>query len=157
MGKGNSMQGIVAKRGAMVIVGIAVILVGASMALLVTRQRKPVTDFETCKAAGGTVFETYPEQCRANEVTYMNQAQLESRDQGQDKDVSMYIGMKEEEALAKAKEDSIPARVIERDNESLPVTMDYVFGRYNFHVKDGTVYKVDIEGSATDSPKVIDE
>lgn len=60
--------------------------------------------------------------------------------------------MTEKAALAKAGQDKTPARVVERDGKSLPVTMDFAFGRHNLYVKDGKVYKVEIEGQATDQP-----
>lgn len=60
-------------------------------------------------------------------------------------DDSKYIGLTEKAALAKAKQSNIPARVVKRDDEALPVTMDFVSGRYNFYVRDGKVYSVEVE------------
>ncbi|ORW10539.1 hypothetical protein [Mycolicibacter longobardus] len=57
-----------------------------------------------------------------------------------------YLGLAEQEALDKAKRENKPVRVVERDGKHLPVTMDLIPGRLNFSVKDGAVYKVDIEG-----------
>ncbi|MCV7382233.1 hypothetical protein H7K14_00115 [Mycolicibacter longobardus] len=57
-----------------------------------------------------------------------------------------YLGLAEQEALDKARRENKPARVVERDGKHLPVTMDLIPGRLNFSVKDGAVYKVDIEG-----------
>lgn len=58
---------------------------------------------------------------------------------------SQYIGLTEKAALAKAKQSNVPARVVERDDESIPVTMDFVPGRYNLYVRDGKVYNIRIE------------
>ncbi len=57
-----------------------------------------------------------------------------------------YIGLTEESALAKAKEANIPCRVVERNGEGLIITMEYAPGRLNLYVKDGKVYKVNVEG-----------
>ena len=58
--------------------------------------------------------------------------------------------MLEDDALADASNNDIPARVVERDGEPLPVTMDFIEGRHNFYVRDDLVYKVEIEGEAKD-------
>ena len=50
-----------------------------------------------------------------------------------------YVGLSEEDALAKAKSENKPARVVERNGEALPVTMDFVVGRLNLTVNNGKV------------------
>lgn len=95
-------------------------------------------DFESCKNAGGTILESYPERCLIHGESYVNE--------GQASDTSGYVGLSEQSAMDKAKAANVPHRVVERDNESLAVTMDYVVGRLNFHVRDGHVYRVEIEG-----------
>jgi hypothetical protein len=112
--------------------------------VLLLRPVTVVTNFEQCRTAGGALLETYPEQCMINGVSFTNSAQSVSID------TSGYIGMIEEAAMAKAEAAHTPARVVERDGEGLPATMDFVFGRHNLYVKDGKVYKVDVEGYASD-------
>ena len=117
------------------------------------QRRSKVTDFESCKAAGGIILEMYPEQCRVYGASYINESQVSpgTPEPGATTNGDEYIGLSESDALAKAEEENIPARVVERDGEGLPITMDFVFGRLNFYVKDGNVYKVEVEGLASDS------
>lgn len=122
----------------LIIAALAVVVV-----MLLMRPAKIVSNFEQCKAAGGAVLESYPEQCLIRGTTFTNSAQHVGGDD--------YVGLSETEALAKAKQANVPARVVERDGESLPITMDFVFGRHDLYVKDGKVYKVEIEGQATDT------
>ena len=60
-------------------------------------------------------------------------------------DAQRYIGLPETDAMAQAAESNTPARVIERDGESLPATMDLRPGRLNFTVEDGRVSDVYVE------------
>lgn len=60
---------------------------------------------------------------------------------------STYIGLSEQAALDKAKAEAKTARIVERDGQALSMTMDYAPGRLNLSVKDGKVYKVQVEGS----------
>ena len=53
-----------------------------------------------------------------------------------------YIGMSEEEALEQAEEDGEVARVVSRDGEDLPVTMDFMPDRLNFTIEEGVVVDV---------------
>ena len=126
-------------KGPMITTGVLALLIVIIMVVLfIDPWRKPVTNFATCQAAGGTILESYPEQCLYDGKTYTNGEQQATDGE--------YIGLTEEEALQKAKESDTPARVVERDDESLPVTMDFVFGRQNLYVRDGRVYKVTTEG-----------
>lgn len=115
--------------------------------VLVARQMQlsAIETFEDCKNARGEIMESYPEQCRINGKTFVNDAQLPGTGE-------VFVGLSEQEALDKAAREQIPARVIERDGQPLPATMDFVYGRHNFSVKDGRVYAVCVEGEATDSP-----
>lgn len=123
--------------------GVVVILAGVIVVLLLRPSVQVVTNYEQCKQAGGTLLEIYPEQCLVVGTMFVNEAQTGD---------GSYIGMTEKGALAKAELEKIPARVVERDDEALPVTMDFSFGRHNFFVKNGTVYKVEVEGQGTDLP-----
>lgn len=121
--------------GAVIVVLVIVLLV---------QPPRVVTNFEQCKAAGGALLESYPEQCLIAGTTFTSPMQVPD-------DSADYIGLTEAAALAKARQHNLAARVIERDGKSLPVTMDFSFGRHNFSVRDSKVYKVDIEGLATDT------
>lgn len=121
-------------------------MVGAVVLVTVMVLRRPaatVNNFEQCRLAGGALMESYPEQCHINGKTFVNDAQL--------LDGSQYMGLTEKAALVKAEQATVPARVVEREGESLPVTMDFVFGRHNLYIKDGKVYNVEIEGQAMDT------
>ncbi len=79
--------------GIMVIVAIAAAVAGAIYAgqieKNVTRStaidESPITDFETCVAAGNPVMESYPEQCSAGGQTFANTKQ-EQASNGMDSD-----------------------------------------------------------------------
>lgn len=102
-----------------------------------------INSFDACKDAGGALLQSYPEQCLIYGQTYVNTAQLNSG--------SEYVGLSEQAALDKAEAEDKQARVVERDGEPLEITADFVFGRLNLHIKDGVVYKVEIEGLAQDN------
>lgn len=109
--------------------------------------RKPqgegnISNFQQCKDAGSRIAESYPEQCMLGGQTFVNDAQ--SVDAGNE-----YVGMSEQEALDKAKAEDKTARVVERDGESLPMTMDLQYGRLNFYIQDGMVYRVYVESESS--------
>lgn len=131
-------------RGAWWIIIGLVAAIGVTLAAVQMRPPKKIHTFEQCIKAGGARLESFPEQCSIRGKTFTNTHQQ------QPESGATYIGMSENEALARAEKERIPARVVERDGESLPVTYDFVSGRHNLHVKDGVVYKVDIEGQATE-------
>lgn len=112
----------------------------ALIALSVVTGLRPADDigsFQACEAAGGTIAESYPQRCHIDGRSFVNADWVDEDD---------YLGLAEQEALDKARRENKPARVVERDGKHLPVTMDLIPGRLNFSVKDGAVYKVDIEG-----------
>lgn len=57
-----------------------------------------------------------------------------------------YIGMTAMQAEAKASLMNVPFRVVMRDGESLPVTMDYRPGRINATVEGDIVVSYEVEG-----------
>ena len=67
--------------------------------------------------------------------------------QSVDSPANAYIGLTEQTALDKAQAENKPARIVERDGEPLAVTMDFMPGRLNLSVRDGKVYKVQVEGA----------
>ena len=124
------------------------VLLGAAIVgavLLNIAPGKNVQNYEECKAAGGTIAESYPEQCMINGKTFVNSGGDSGNATNTDKPKG-YAGLLEEDALAKAKSENKPARVVERNGEALPVTMDFVVGRLNLTVNNGKVEKVEVEG-----------
>lgn len=57
-----------------------------------------------------------------------------------------FVGMTVEEAESLASEQNIAFRVVMRDGQSLPMTMDYRPGRINATVESGMVVRAQIEG-----------
>ena len=127
------------------VLGVAVVVLTVGIAVLLFRPATIVASFEQCRKAGGALLESYPEQCMINGASFTNSAQ------SVDFDTDKYIGLTESEAVDRAKRHNTPARVVERDGESLPTTMDFIFGRYNLYVNDGKVFKVEAEGQAQDN------
>ena len=52
---------------------------------------------------------------------------------------SSYIGLNEQDAIAKANKDNVTYRVTERNGEGLPSTMDYSPNRLNFAVTNNKI------------------
>jgi hypothetical protein len=122
------------------IIVAACCVVLAVFAALLLRPGKEINDFQTCKDAGGAILESYPERCMIDKKSFTN------KEQSLPGDVSGYIGLAEQVALDRAVAEGHSARVIERDGESLPVTMDFIPGRLNLIVKEGKVDRVQVEG-----------
>lgn len=101
-----------------------------------------VSNFEACIEAGGVLMESFPPQCALNGKTFTS-GSMRPDDSNSS---SEYVGLTEQAALDKAKSENTPARVVERDGESLPVDASFQPGRLNFHVKDGKVISVHVEG-----------
>ena len=141
----KSGQNNISVKGAVVTLSAVALIIAASVVYVMMQPPKKVSNFEECIDAGGPLMESYPEQCSYDGQTYVNETQRPPKESG-------YIGMMEDEALLTASDNKIPARVVERDDESLPVTMDFIYRRHNFYVRDGFVYKVDIEGEGEDIP-----
>jgi hypothetical protein len=53
-----------------------------------------------------------------------------------------YLGLTEADATALAESDGVPSRVVEREGEELPVTLDFNPDRLNFVIEDGVVVQV---------------
>ena len=124
-----------------VLITVGLVLIVGSIVWAVYEKNAETTSeigsFQTCKDAGGRIVESYPEQCFINGRSFTNP--------NQQVDDSGYVGLTEDEAQEKASRDGETIRVVERDGESLPVTMDLMEGRLNLSVKDGRVYKVHTE------------
>ncbi len=126
---------------AICVLGLAAI--GALVFLNLT-PGKNVSNYAECKAAGGNIAESYPEQCIIDGKTFVNNDANTGNKTNTD-DPDGYVGLQEQDALDKAKAENKPARVVKRNGEDLAVTMDYAKGRLNLTVNNGIVEKVDIE------------
>lgn len=124
---------------------VAVGLMVVALVVINIAPGKNVTSYQECKDAGGDIAESNPEQCTINGKNYVKG----SSDGGSKTDTGAsdtYVGLTEKDALARAKNENKPARVVNRNGEDLPVTMDFVEGRLNLTVNNGKVEKVDVEG-----------
>ena len=54
---------------------------------------------------------------------------------------SDYLGLTEAQAMKKAREQGRPARVVRKDDEVFPATLDYNPDRVSFEIDDGKVTK----------------
>ena len=120
-------------------IALAIVVV-ITFVTMTQRTDNMIDSFQACKDAGGRIAESYPEQCFINGKSFTNDQQ--SLD---DRSVE-YIGLTEQEVLDRASRANKAARVVSRDDEALPVTMDFMPGRLNLHIKNGKVYKVQVEG-----------
>ena len=120
---------------------ICIVAVIAVVVLMREKSDKDINSFQTCKDAGGAILESYPEQCMLNDKSFTNETQ------SVDSPADAYIGLTEQTALDKTQAENKPARIVERDGEPLAVTMDFMPGRLNLSVRDGKVYKVQVEGA----------
>lgn len=120
------------------VIVVCAIAAGIAVGVTVRNSRSESIDsYDKCKNAGGRIGESYPEQCFIYGKSYVNTGSV--------RDSTGYVGLSEQAAKDKAKSAGVPSRVVERDGEPLPVTMDYVPGRVNLYVRSGDVYRVDIE------------
>lgn len=123
------------------VAAVAVVAVSvAGILLWMPGADKNINTFQACKDASGTILESYPEQCKINGKSFTDSTQSVDKS-----GTNAYIGLAEQAALDKAKSENKSARIVERDGEALPVTMDYAPGRLNFYVKDGKVYRLQVE------------
>ena len=120
---------------------VCAVAVIAAVVVMQEKSDKDINSFQTCKDAGGAILESYPEQCMLNGKSFTNETQ------SVDSPANAYIGLTEQTALDKAQAENKPARIVERDGEPLAVTMDFMPGRLNLSVRDGKVYKVQVEGA----------
>lgn len=140
---------------------VIIVILGITVGALAGRQPKIVANFDQCISAGGS--ELIPEDAGRNAsptcvIDGVSFNQKGSRNQMNNKpqrpnrpssDVrskqKMFMGLTEVEAMEKAQDEDITVRVLERDGQPLPMTMDLIQGRVNLSIKDGVVYKVDVE------------
>ena len=119
---------------------LVIALLGILAGIIISK--KDATNFKECANAGGTVMESYPERCTINGKTFTNESQsVETTGEA-------YVGLSEEAALNKAANAGRAARVVKRDNQELPITMDFSPGRLNLYVQDNRVYMVQVEGQS---------
>lgn len=141
----NNKQGAIS-RMSMVIYTVVVILVTAAV-IVIYNSKTSVNSFQECRDKGGEVTideKTHKSSCRLKNKIF-DKMTHQGGDKSDSADEQKYIGLKEDEALEQAEEDGKSARVVERDGESLTVTMDLRQGRLNFTVEDGKVTGVTVE------------
>ncbi len=124
--------------GITVAVIIGVLILG--FAAWAVTSKKDVNSFKECVAVGGAIMESYPERCTMNGKTFTNEAQ------SMEVNGEAYVGLSEEAALSRAAEAGKAARIVRRDSQDLPVTMDFSPGRLNLYVQNDRVYMVQVEG-----------
>lgn len=105
------------------------------------QQQTPIASFQECKEANGQIAPEKPYECTINNQTYVDPSSAQVPVSSPDD----YIGLSEQEAVDKANKKNIPNRVIERDGQTLMETEKLIPGRISFYVRDGKVYKVDID------------
>ncbi len=132
------------KRGVIIAIFIVILLGITAMVLVNITPGKKVETYEQCKDAGGTIAESYPEQCIINGKTYINNS-ITSGNKTDTGEATGYVGLSEQDALQKAANEKKAARVVMRNGEGLPVTMDFSPGRLNLTVNNGVVEKVEVE------------
>lgn len=147
----NDQKRIPSVKWAALTLGSVMLVVAVCLVFLALNPVKKVSNFNECIAAGGARMESYPEQCLYKKKTYFNEAQRMPEEPADSTNGSEYVGLLEDHALTRASTSNTPARVVERDGEGLPATMDFVYGRLNLYVRDGKVYKVEVEGQAKDA------
>lgn len=135
-----------------VLVALCVLaLIGMTVMMLLWKPDKQmVANFQECKNAGGAIMESYPEQCMIDGKSFTNSTQTQPKPDPTPKPDTTkdgkYVGLSERAALDKAEAAGKNARIVERDGVYLPVDASFQPGRLNFHVKNGKVYLVHVEG-----------
>ncbi len=114
------------------------VAISAVTMLLRAPSKQLINSFQACKNAGGMIAESYPERCFIDGTSFVNDKQAL-------KPADDYVGLSEQAALDKAMAENRLARVVQRDDESLAITMDLAHGRLNFYIRNGIVEKVVIE------------
>jgi hypothetical protein len=137
-----------------VLVALCVLaLIGMTVMMLLWKpDKQTATNFQECKDASGAIMESYPEQCMIDGKSFTNSTQTQPKpdpDPTPEPDTTKdgkYVGLSERAALDKAETAGKNARIVERDGVYLPVDASFQPGRLNFHVKNGKVYLVHVEG-----------
>ena len=130
---------------ALVILLLAVLIAALYRASrLFGEDQQTATSFGECRDMGGTIAESYPEQCFIGDQSFVNPGLLEGLHVDQ-VDTSECIGLSEADAYSKADSNGQAARVVSIDGESQTVIMNYIPGRLNLHMVDGLVDRVEVE------------
>lgn len=124
----------------LLVVGAIIVAIIVLMIVFAKQSTPPASDFASCKSAGGSILESYPERCVLNGQSFTNE------DQTIIPSSQEYVGLSEEAAMSKASQTGKTARVVQRNGEDLSVTMDFAPGRLNLYIQDDKVYMVQVEG-----------
>ena len=116
-------------------IGLAVVSLVLAAALVWQMNKEPVPNTnEPATSEQEPADSDQPENTDAGCRTFTN---------GNQACTSWYIGLSEEDALAKATREELAHRVVVREGESLPVTMDLREDRINFEIENGKVTKAE--------------
>lgn len=135
-----------------------VIIVILAVAVGVLAGQKPViiTNFEECDALRESITTRNTNSnggkrvCKINGERFYEEGMIEE-DANNESAGSLssaeeaYMGLTEEEAVAKAESLNVPVRILERDGQFFPMTMDLVHGRVNLTINNNKVTAVQIE------------
>ena len=155
--KKNSSKG--SKANIVIAVQIVIIIILAiTVGVLAGKETRIVTNFEECNAISGSVTTektkifSKKRVCEINGERFYEERMIEedtNDDSGKVEDMTpaeeAYIGLTEEEAVAKAESLNVPVRILERDGQFFPMTMDLVHGRVNLTINNNKVTAVQIE------------
>ena len=149
--KKNSSKG--SKANIVIAVQIVIIIVLATaLGILAGKGPHIITNFEDCDAMTGSIT-TESNGRRVclinNDKFYEDNMEDYSTD---DQPIQVmtpaeeaYMGLTEEAAIAKAEGLNVPVRILERDGQFFPMTMDLVDGRVNLTINNNKVTAVQIE------------
>ena len=138
---------------------VVILFLGVTVAILAGQPPQIVANFEQCKEVFGSKIVETKTWTRVERACDINGERFYERDmnsQSNENDsqdstseeqprASEFIGLTEEQAMQKAEDSNTPIRVLERDGNPLPATMDLVEGRVNLYIKDGVVKKAIVE------------
>lgn len=143
-----------------------IVLFTITVGILAGQPPRIVTNFEQCSEIFGSEITETRTWTRIERACDINDVRFYERDMvapppsdsqrsrgghdGSSRSGREFLGLTEEVAVAKAERADRPVRVLERDSEPFPATMDLVEGRVNLYIKDGVVYRVNIEGVDAD-------
>lgn len=116
-----------------------------------------VNSFVSCKEANGRITEDNPSKCEIDGKQFtdgqrgVDDSDIAKPDESTGKSATdaeireAYIGLSEEDAIARAESEDRPVRVVARDDEQINSTTDLRDGRLNLTIKDGKVASVEVE------------
>ena len=142
-----------------------IVLLIITIGVLAGQEPRVVTNFEACDALFESTTSNSSRRTESGRVCVINgerfyEEESVSEDYNFKKDnknkinklnseEKAYIGLTEEEAIQKAESSNVPVRILARDGQFYPMTMDLVDGRVNLTIDDNKVTAVQIESAQT--------